>query len=160
MARFGWSNRLVWACVAVIALSLGGCSTSSPMPTAINAQVSATKDVNVNRAGEPSPIFLRFYELKSDALFSAATFDRLYEGAPVLLGENLQGSQELFLAPDESKSVSREFKPGSKFLGVLAAYQDIENATWRAVIPVAEHETTDLVITVGRSEVTIGPAKE
>jgi type VI secretion system protein VasD len=66
----------------------------------------------------------------------------------------------LFLAPDESKTVSREFKQGSRFLGVLAAYQDIENATWRAVIPVAEHETTDLVISVGRSEVTIGPAED
>jgi type VI secretion system protein VasD len=160
MGRFELNNRLVWACVAVIGLSLGGCATSAPQPTAINAQVSATEDVNISRAGEPSPIFLRFYELKSDALFSAATFDQLYEGAPAVLGENLQGSQELFLAPDESKTVSREFKQGSRFLGVLAAYQDIENATWRAVIPVAEHETTDLVISVGRSEVTIGPAED
>lgn len=159
MAQFGFGCRLVWACVVMISLSLGGCA-SPPQPTKINAQVSATKDVNMNRAGKPSPIFLRFYELKSDALFSAATFDQLYEGAQALLGENLQGSQELFLAPDESKTVSREFKPGSKFLGVLAAYQDIENATWRAVMPVAEHETRDLAITVGRSEVTIGPAKE
>jgi type VI secretion system protein VasD len=159
MSHFRLDAARILTCLAVIGLSVGGCS-SSPQPTAINAEVSASKDLNPGYAGHASPIFLRFYELKSDALFNAAAFDQLYDGAQALLGENLQGSQEVFLAPGASTTVSREFKPGSKFLGVLAAYQDIEKTTWRAVAPVAENETTHLVISVGRSEIKIEPAEE
>lgn len=147
---------LMAAAVVVIA----GCAAAPPEPTRIEADISASEDVNPDFSGEASPIFLRLYELTSETTFDTATFNELYNADKATLGEDLRGSEEVSLAPGQSATVSREFQDGSRYLGVLAAFQDIEAATWRATAPVPVNATTRYRVTVERSAVSVRQAPQ
>lgn len=150
-------TRSTWAVLPCLALALAACS-STPDPTVAQVTVSASEDVNPDPTGEASPVFVRLYELTSDTTFTTATFSQLYNDEKATLGDALRGREEVSLAPGQTATVSREFQDGSKYLGVLAAYQDIDAATWRATAPVPQNETTAFEVKVGRSQVSVAPA--
>ncbi len=45
--------------------------------------------------------------------------------------------------------------PQSRFVGVLAAYRDLDTSVWRAVTPVTVDESNEIVVRLGRSAVSI-----
>ena len=127
----------------------------APDPTAMEVQLSATNDVNPDEDGESSPIVVRVYELKTLAAFDNQGFFDLYDNDTDLLGDDLQVRDEFVLSPDETIGFERELKEESRFIAVIAAYQDLDNATWRASAELPPNETTELFIEVGRLEVKI-----
>jgi type VI secretion system protein VasD len=159
--------RVGFACLAPIVVS--GCLASvveglasvtldqimKPSPTEMEVQLSATNDVNPDPDGKASPIVVRVYELKTLAAFDNQGFFDLYDNDTDLLGDDLQVRDEFDLSPEETISFERELKEGSRFIAVIAAYQDLDNATWRASAELPPNETTKLFIEVGRLEVKI-----
>lgn len=153
-ARRGTIDALL--CVGVV-LSLFGCTASPPEATRIEANISASADVNPDFHGKASPIFFKLYELTSDTTFTTATFNQLYNDDKATLGEALRGSQEVSLAPGQRITISREFEDGSAYVGVLAAFQNIDAAQWRATAPVPANATTLYEVTIGPADVAIRP---
>lgn len=143
-----------------VVLLLFGCTASPPEPTRIEANVSASADVNPDFHGKASPIFVKLYELTSDTIFTTATFNQLYNDDKATLGETLRGIQETSLAPGQRTTVSREFEDGSAYVGVLAAFQNIDAAQWRATAPVPANTTTVYEITIGPADVAIRPVSQ
>jgi type VI secretion system protein VasD len=145
-------------CAGEIAGSVAGKLVEKlfePAPTRIEATIQATQDINPDYDGQASPLVIRLYELKSATAFNNAAFFALYDGDLAELGDDMQNREEIELKPGQAVEVARDLKPETRFIGIMAAYRDIDNATWRAVQPIEENETAELTITVQRLNVSI-----
>lgn len=155
--------------VSVMAFGLGGCLADAagsvagkliekafePSPTRIEAKIQADPDINPDYDGQASPLVVRLYELKSATAFNNAGFFTLYDADMAELGADLQNREEIELQPGQAMEVNRELKPETRYIGIMAAYRDIDNATWRAIQEVEANETAELTIAVRRLDVSI-----
>jgi type VI secretion system protein VasD len=123
--------------LALFAL-LVGCSSAPPppKPTSVKALVQAAADVNPDARKRASPLVVRIYELKSAAAFDAADFLSLYDRDQATLAADLVGREEFTMRPGESRPWEKILGPEVRFIGVMAAYRDIEHAGWKTVIAV------------------------
>lgn len=142
--------------LCLLPLLLAACA--GPSPARIDARFVTTEDLNPDPEGQASPIVVRIYHLGSPVAFSNASFFSLYDNDAAELGADLKGKEEIELRPGQELIVVRELKPEARFLGILAGYRDIENASWRAVTEVQEGKTLGLVVEFSKDQVTVDPA--
>ncbi|MES9825581.1 MAG: type VI secretion system lipoprotein TssJ [Candidatus Thiodiazotropha endolucinida] len=128
-----------------------GCSSVSSVAVTMSAAQSVNPDIN----DRPSPIVARIYELKSLSVFNNADFFNLFEQDVALLGDEMLIRDELHFQPGEVKLMERELQPDTRYVGVIGAYRDIENATWRRSIEINLHDETTFVIEFGKSGITL-----
>ena len=65
------------------------------------------------------------------ATFNAADFMSLYQRDQAELGADLLAKEEFVLNPGETKTFAKTLAADTRFLGVVAAYRDLEHAKWR-----------------------------
>jgi len=128
-----------------------GCSSVST----IEAKLQADAALNPDLDGRPSPLAVRLYELKSLSVFNNADFFNLFEQDVALLGDELQMRDELHFQPGETKTLARDLRPDTRYLGVIGAYRDIENARWRNSIEIPHGDDMDLIIEFGAKGIEI-----
>jgi type VI secretion system protein VasD len=143
-------------------LLLEGCGSEppkpepmEPLPTFIQAKISVTNEVNPDVTGRPSPIILHLFELKDIGKFEVADFDSLFQNYEAFLGGDLVRSEEFHLRPGDTKIVKHAVAPETKYIAVSAAYRDLNQAVWRASIPIKHAKTTRLLILVDKLNVSI-----
>jgi type VI secretion system protein VasD len=116
--------------------------------------------MNPDVTGRPSPVLLRLYELKAPANFDQADFFSLYQQAQDVLGADLLARDEFLLRPGETRTLERVVEPDARYLGLLAAYRDLDHALWHAVIPLTPHARSQVRVDLGRLALTVhGPSK-
>jgi type VI secretion system protein VasD len=134
----------------VLSLSLLGCSgaqkPSAPKPTVVKIALDVDPAVNPDARGRPSPIVVRMFELKSLAAFNASDFFSLFDRERETLGADLVAREELQLQPQEQRSFDRVLQSETRYVGVVAAFRDLEQARWRSAIPVKGGETVPLLV--------------
>ncbi|HET7794994.1 MAG TPA: type VI secretion system lipoprotein TssJ, partial [Rhizobacter sp.] len=143
------SRRTLLAAGLLMGASLlPGCSMLglSKSPATLNATVVASAQVNPDTRKRPSPVMVRVFELKSSTSFDQADFVSLFEKEQAVLGADLLGRDEFVLRPGESRSVSKQLSPDTRFIGVMVGYREIERARWRAVVPVAVGKKNEMRI--------------
>jgi type VI secretion system protein VasD len=130
-------------------------------PPKIVMRIKATAGLNPDINGRPSPIVLRYYELKTASVFDNADFFALYEQDTDILGEEIKAREELEISPGESVEIEKELDMESRYIGVIAAYRDLDNAVWRGGIVTPPDETTYIDIQLGplKMEVVKGEKK-
>jgi type VI secretion system protein VasD len=133
------------ACLATLALH--GCGSS---PTRVEADIVASTDVNRGR-----PIVVRLYELKTTGSFEGSDFYSLYDREAATLGGDLMAREELNLSPGQRQRVERATAPDTQYVGVVAAYRDIDHARWRASYPLRPNTTNKIKIKLGPDNVSI-----
>lgn len=121
--------------VVVAALLVAACS-SPPKPTTVSASLQAGAAVNPDLRQRASPIVIRVYELKSAAAFEAADFVSLFDRDQATLAAEMAGREEFILRPGESRPWEKTLAGDTKFIGVLAAFRDIERARWKSIVAV------------------------
>ena len=141
-------------------LPLFGCSSTPekeppPPPTRIDLQVEAGADVNPDSNGQGAPLQLRIYELKGVAAFNAADFFAIYDKDQATLGADLVSKKELILKPGETKSLMLDAESATQAVGFVAAYRKLDDAIWRASVPVAEHQTITVRVTVKANQLAV-----
>jgi type VI secretion system protein VasD len=129
-----------------------GCASSPPL---LEGLVNANAATNPDANGRPSPIVVRVYELKSLAGFGSADFFSLFEKEAETLGGDLVGREEYGLRPGESRPYRRQLQPDTKFIGVVAAFRDLENSAWRQAVPLPGKRGVTLTIGVEARAVTL-----
>jgi type VI secretion system protein VasD len=144
-------NRLISALIVSLAVAVSGCSSV----TAVEGNFETSEFVNPDPGNRPSPIIVRFYELSSVGKFESADFFALYEQDEEVLGTDLQAREEIQLSPGETRSFERELKAETRYVAVIAAYRDIENADWRSSIEVELNERTPLIVKLEKLTVSI-----
>ena len=132
--------RLFPLAVLAALLGLGGCSALSPYSslTKLDLSLAGSDRLNPDLNGRPSPIVLRLFELKHPVAFENADFFALYQRPKEALTPDLVTFEELELRPGETRELKLSVQPGSRYVGVLAAYRDLPEARWRFVIPLEE----------------------
>jgi type VI secretion system protein VasD len=121
---------------------------------AMSIAVSADANPDVN--GRPSPVYVYVYQLKADAAFKTADFVGLTDDREKVLGEALISYDEFFLKPSDKRMVDMNVANDAAFVGVVAGFQDIRNAVWRAVVPAPRK---GLTIAVERARVVVSRAE-
>lgn len=160
MRRIYNETRRLFRLTAVTAVGglLAACAAGSLVgigPTHLDAKIEASSKVNPDDTGRASPIVLRIYELKSADTFQNTDFFSLYDKESATLGQDMNGREEVELQPGGSKTVKREVQPDTQYIGVMAAYRDIDQAHWRATYKLSPHKTNSVTIKLGRDSVSI-----
>jgi type VI secretion system protein VasD len=109
-----------------------GCgSNTRPLKVAL----LGTKSLNQDDSGDPLPVIVRIYQLRSREKFDQATFKALWKGDKDLLEGDLVDRKELTLHPESKAVVDVEVDKtkGAKFLGVMALFRKPEGNTWKNV---------------------------
>lgn len=145
------TNRLAARLMAVLAVALlvVACSRDNrPDPSPITLELAATAQVNPDANGRPSPVLVRVYELRAPGVFESADFFALLEQDRSVLADDLINRWEYQLEPGERRRVDASFQASSGHIGVIAAYRNIEEATWRVVEPIESGRNNAFVATI------------
>ncbi|HEY0857656.1 MAG TPA: type VI secretion system lipoprotein TssJ [Albitalea sp.] len=137
-----------WIGAAAIVAALvivAGCS-SPPKPTTVSASLQAGAGVNPDLRRRASPIVVRVYELKSAAAFDGADFVSLYERDQATLAAEMGAREEFILRPGETRQWDKTTAPDTKFIGVMAAFRDIERARWKSIVAIKPNVKNTLAI--------------
>ncbi|HIE5122444.1 type VI secretion system lipoprotein TssJ [Pseudomonas aeruginosa] len=143
--------------VALFGLLLAACSSSTPEtpPTRVVIWLHAAPNLNPSAAGQAAPLRLRLYELKKDTAFGRADYFALTDNAQSTLGGDLVEQDEFLLRPGEERRIERTLDEQTRQLGFVAAYRDLDRATWRQVLAVPGQRTSHLDITLGAQAIGI-----
>ncbi len=134
----GISTVIAMAILGVFAGCAGGPPVLPPTSVHVTGSVAAAGDVNPDSGGRASPLVVKIFQLRSTDKFASAGFFPLFDEAESALGADLIGIDEVTLAPGESVPYMAEFSPQARYVGVIGAYRDINQASWRSVLEMPE----------------------
>lgn len=144
--------------VTLLSLALLGlfsaCAGGPPKREALDMQITATADVNPDLQGRPSPVILHIMELNSTEQFNRLDYMSLTQPSGAALGAELLGKNQVVMQPGETKALPMELNPMTSGIGLIAGYRDIDNATWRKVIPITQGSTKGIAITLEQTQIT------
>lgn len=120
----------------------------------IDITIKADKDVNPDAHGNPSPVRVRFYELSDAANFRKADFASLLNNDQAAIGDQNLGREEFELKPEALHTIARGVKPDTRYLGIVAAYHNVDKIKWRAIISINTDDTTVAVVNLGKTGMT------
>jgi type VI secretion system protein VasD len=115
---------------------LTGCAIFGPSVPHASIDIQSAKYLNPDINGNPSPIVVTIYELKNQFAFKQASYDALATNSSSILGGDLIDQQTIEVRPDTVMSVSQPLSPNTQYLGIVAAYRNIDQATWRTTVAV------------------------
>jgi type VI secretion system protein VasD len=121
----------------------------APAPTSIDLTIRAGPDLNLTPSGRPSPVMISVYQLSSPSAFSQVDYFDLAERQSEVLDGEAVSRQTFFLDPGGVERIDGILPPEVRYVGVTAAYRDIQNANWRAVVPVPRNASTVVVLEAG-----------
>ncbi|WP_313087886.1 type VI secretion system lipoprotein TssJ [Pseudomonas sp.] len=139
-------SRFLSAAVLAALAVLSGCSALSPNSdlTKLDLSLQGSVRLNPDLNGRPSPIVIRLLELKHPVAFENTDFFSLYQRPKEALSPDLVIQEELELRPGEQRDLKLFVQDGSRYVGVLAAYRDLPESSWRFVIPL-EHRAQNRI---------------
>lgn len=146
-----------------IFLALIGCS-STPKPPIAQISLNVQNDINpflVNaKTPEARPVVIRLYELTSLAAFNSTDFLSIFNDYQSALGNELLFSEEFRLVPGMRQKFNRPLNVDTRYVGVVAAFKELERAQWKAftAIPVKE-KNPEIYIFLKENEIMIGAKK-
>ena len=130
----GAHRFLAWLLLAAAALLLSSPTSYAAKTVKVKAALTAAEDLNPDYQGRPSPVNIIVFQLASADAFDNADFFSLFEPEAAVLGGDMLGRTQLLVQPGESREWVAEFSKETRFVGVIAAFRDIENAQWRATV--------------------------
>ena len=138
--------------ISLLLLVISGCASTKRLFGISNIEITlkAAENVNIDGAGNPTPLTVRFYELKDIQEFRKADFASLYNNEQATIGQYIVKRDELVLKPGDEHEIERVAKRDTRYIGIVAAYNDVDNAKWRAIISIRK-DGTDLVIHLGKT---------
>lgn len=145
---------------AFIAL-LNGCGATEAVEdvfttiTKADITIVASDSVNPDMNGRPSPIMVQVFELKSTSGFNNADFFTLYDRGAAELGADYVNRDEFKLKPGQVIEFKREFSLDTRYIGIIAAYRDINNSVWRQTIQIESDSNSEIEIKLGSNALEI-----
>ena len=131
--------------VALLMALIAGCaSTASQVAVPYAVELTASKDVNPDSRGRPSPIQITLFELRSSNQFEGSDFFTLQGDAQAALGKELLDTEQIILKPGESRTIRRPGNVDARVIGVVAGYRNLENSNWRLVVTLPEPKQTNI----------------
>lgn len=126
-----------------------------PPPTEISASISTSTQANPDNSGRPSPIVVRIYELKDLGAFDAADFNTLFREDKSALGGDLVHREEYHMLPGTQRSYRRKPPADTQYLAVMAGYRKINQAIWKASVPIPQNQASHITILMDALSISI-----
>ena len=144
-------RRLISLSLLSLFTALGGCASLSPYSdtTKLDLKLQASEELNPDLRGRPSPTVVRLLELKNPSSFNNADFFSLYQRPKESLMPDLVSFEEMEVRPGEARELKLSVQPGSRYVGVVAAYRDLPEANWRYVVSLEEGEINQAGVMLG-----------
>jgi type VI secretion system VasD/TssJ family lipoprotein len=98
--------------------------------------IHTAKVLNPDDSAQSAPLSVVLFQLKDTNTFGSADFFALYEKGQATLGASYITVAKVDLTPDTAARLTLDLKPETKFIGVIAAYHNLNNVVWRKIIPV------------------------
>lgn len=126
--------------ILCLALLAAGCASGPPLKEFrdFTGDITVSPDANPDHEGQPSPVLVRVYQLRSADGFLEADFFALYDDGPAVLGKDLITIVEKELRPGNRYKYEAKVDTEAMFVAVVAAFRNIEKARWRVVIEVPD----------------------
>ena len=112
-------------------------------------------DVNPDMSGRPSPVIVRTYELKSLVAFNGADFFSMFEREKDSIGGDLVARDEWALTPGNNRQVIKNLQKETRYVGVVAAFRDLDRAQWRGATLILPNQTSRVEIRLDRNELNV-----
>lgn len=125
----------------------------------MKASVETKTMVNPNARGRASPVVVKVYALKSLAAFNNADFFSLMEKDKETLGADFLDKEEMLLTPGQKRDLQKQFPPETRYIGVIAAFRDLERSQWRASAPITAQKKSSTQITLEGKKISITDPK-
>jgi type VI secretion system protein VasD len=123
--------------ITTVSLSLAACgSFFSNNVHHVSVEMRSARYLNPNIQGRPSPLVVTFYQLKSPFAFKQASYAALSKNAGAVLGQQLIDQQLSEVRPNSLKKTRLLLSPNIAYIGIVAAYRNLNQAHWRAVVKV------------------------
>ena len=112
----------------------GGCGGTKHLKIAMQG----TTSLNQDDSGDPLPVIVRIYQLRSREKFDQATFKALWKGDKDLLEGDLVDRKEFTLHPESKVDVDVDVDKtkGAQFFGVMALFRKPEGTSWKHAFPI------------------------
>lgn len=142
------SRLLVTSLVLVLlAPGLSGCSSSKSkvgsmlnLDTDLKLSFNVATDINPDDNNQPSPLFIRFYQLKSAQIFEKTDFIDIFERDQEIFGADIISKQQLkAFAPGESRVERFVLNPGVRYIAIYAEFSQYPESSYKVVFPVTEN---------------------
>lgn len=152
-----------WLCLAMAGALLAGCASAPTREAgALEGEVRVAPGLNPNAQGEPSPVFLRIYQLSERAAFDDADYWALADDDQAVLGSSMLSRDEIEICPLEGlpgpESARAECPPGgrelkldliadARYLAVMGEFYNLQDprGDWRAVTEIPEERLMGLL---------------
>ncbi|EHR71438.1 type VI secretion lipoprotein, VC_A0113 family [Burkholderiales bacterium JOSHI_001] len=105
-----------------------------PGQRSLRLLIDADRQLNTDQNQAAASLALRVYVLRDGQAFQRASFDSLYDHDEAALGAALLKREALHLRPGESRELELPLPADARQLGVFAAYREVEQARWRALM--------------------------
>ena len=115
-----------------------GCGSNAKKDIEVRGEIRATEALNPDVNGDSRPVQIKVFYLKATDAFSKASFLELYQTPGDVLMENMLKSNTYQIQPGQSISIEDRAPDDTIAVGVIAAFRDIDNAEWRAVVSTPE----------------------
>ena len=71
------------------------------------------------------------------------------------MGATLIARKEVQIGPSETREIVEDLQPGTRAIGIVAAFRNLSSNQWRAVFPVKEGKSVPIEITLGPNGVSV-----
>lgn len=149
-----FASRLSRMASIITLLWLAGCA-SVPKPAIIHVSIDVRMSVNPDSRGRPSPVVVRFYEIKSLDAFNTADFFSIFDRDKETLGAELLAREEFQLRPGQKLQFDRQLQPETRYVGVIAAFRDLVRSEWRTALAVAPRKSSTVAIGLDGRKITM-----
>lgn len=132
------------------ALVLAGCSSLLPPPkqTIIGVRILSDNTINPSPAGQPAPVVVRLYALKSNVPFLQSDFATMFTGDEGHLGSSLAFRKEVLVPPDANIPIKAEVTPEAEYVAAMACFRESDQAQWRVIEPLEPSKVNDLQLAI------------
>ena len=136
-----WYSRQVTVAVALTCgLGLVACSSSNPPPKEpekckqqiLSAAVIASPYINPTTEGEPRPVQIRLYQLKTDTRFLNASFEQIWQDDKTALGDSLGKVEEFAVYPNTRTELKFERDETAQFMVAAGLFREPKGRSWHA----------------------------
>ena len=134
------------------AFGLAACAPPPPPPPT-EVALTITGGADMNSGGRPAQV--KVYYLTAQAGFASGDFFALFDSAAATLGADLLSDDQYLLAPGDVKTDAKTFPSPPTHIGVVAAFQNIDQPGWKTIQPLAPNAVNTVKVSVGSATVSV-----
>lgn len=128
---------------------LNGCAVANHVVDPYtNLRFEASDSINPDASGRASPLVIRIYELRASDTFRSAGFFDLYDEPEGVLDKDLLSMDDLVLRPELAEHLEMTLHENTRYIGIVAAFQNIDEAGWKMIIDANPEGYKDITIAV------------